>query len=107
MEMSSFLSGPATEPRQRGPLYPPRQAAASLGPDGQALVHPGAVNREGSTEPWANRGRRPAAFKAITLWLRRGLSDAARAWALAAGVPPDLYYTPAPDGPVGRTEADR
>jgi len=59
--------------------------------DGGALVHPGAVNREASTEPWASRSRGPVTLNAIALWLRRGLADAARAWALAAGVPPDLY----------------
>ena len=56
-----------------------------------ALVRPEAVNCEVSAEPRANRGRGRAAFHAIALWLRRALAESARAWALAAGVPPDLY----------------
>ena len=92
MQISRFLDEPATEQTQPGPLDPPWQAVAPLGVDGSALFHPGAVNRKASTEPWANRSRRGrATLNAIALWLRRGLADAARAWALAAGVPPDLY----------------
>jgi hypothetical protein len=78
----------------------PQEAAADLGApwsrsphaeatgypaDLTALVHPGAAGRDLSTQPRADR-RGPAA-----LWLRRALADCARAWALAAGVPPDLY----------------
>ena len=57
----------------------------------KALVHSGAVNRDARTGPWAHRGRSRAAARAVAGWLRRALADAARAWALAAGVPPDLY----------------
>jgi hypothetical protein len=46
---------------------------------------------EPATEPLACRSRGPAILNAIALWLRRGFADAARAWALAAGVLPDLY----------------
>lgn len=56
-----------------------------------ALVHPEAAGRAASAQPRANRRRGPAAVRATALWLRHALADAARAWALAAGVPPDLY----------------
>ena len=56
----------------------------------RALVPPGAVNRDARTGPCAHRGRSRAAVAAIARWLRRTLADAMRAWALAAGVPPDL-----------------
>ena len=55
-----------------------------------ALVQPAAVSRDARTGPPAHRGRSRAAVPAIAGWLRRALADAARAWALAAGVPPDL-----------------
>jgi hypothetical protein len=32
-----------------------------------------------------------AVVHAMGRWLRRCLADAARAWALAAGVPPDMF----------------
>jgi hypothetical protein len=57
----------------------------------RALVHPGAVGRDARTGPWAHRGRSRAAVHAVAGWLRGALADAARAWALAAGVPPHLY----------------
>lgn len=41
--------------------------------------------------PTANCGRGRAVVHAIAGGLRRALADSARAWALAAGVPPDLY----------------
>ena len=56
-----------------------------------ALVQPAAVSRDARTGPPAHRGRSRAAVHAVAVWLRRALADAARAWALAAGVPPDLY----------------
>ena len=56
-----------------------------------ALVQPAAVSRDARTGPPAHRGRSRAAVHAVAVWLRRALTDAARAWALAAGVPPDLY----------------
>ena len=39
----------------------------------------------------AGRGRGRAARHAIAWRLRRALAECARAWALAAGVPPHLY----------------
>ena len=57
----------------------------------RALVQPGAVSRDVRTGPWAHRGRCRAAVHAVAGWLRGALADAARAWALADGVPPDLY----------------
>jgi hypothetical protein len=56
-----------------------------------ALVQPAAVSRDARTGPPAHRGRSRAAVHAVAGWLRRALADAVRAWALAAGVPPDLY----------------
>jgi len=56
-----------------------------------ALVQPAAVSRDARTGPPAHGGRSRAAVHAVAVWLRRALADAARAWALAAGVPPDLY----------------
>ena len=41
--------------------------------------------------PTTHRGRGRAVVHAIAGGLRRALADSARAWALAAGVPPDLY----------------
>jgi len=35
--------------------------------------------------------RQAAAMHAIARWMRRCLADAARAWALAAGVPPGMF----------------
>ena len=57
----------------------------------RALAPPSAVSRDVRTRPWAHRDRGRAAVHAVAGWLRRALADAARAWALAAGVPPDLY----------------
>jgi hypothetical protein len=59
--------------------------------DFETLVHSEVGNREAIAEPRADSSRGPAAFNAIAVWLRRALADSARAWALAAGVPPDLY----------------
>jgi len=56
----------------------------------EAPVHPDAAGREGGAQYRANT-RCPAAVRATARWLRRALADSARAWALAAGVPPDLY----------------
>jgi hypothetical protein len=58
----------------------------------EAPVHPEAADREVGAEARANRRRSPAAARATARWLRRALADFARAWALAAGVPPDLYH---------------
>ena len=57
----------------------------------RALAPPAAVSRDARTGPSAHRDRGRAAVHAVAGWLRRALADAARAWALAAGVPPDLY----------------
>jgi hypothetical protein len=57
----------------------------------EAPVHPEAAGREAGAQSRANRRRGPAAARATGRWLRRALADTARAWALAAGVPPDLY----------------
>jgi hypothetical protein len=54
-----------------------------------------------SAEAWAHRGRGPAALHAVALWLRHALADSARAWALAAGVPPDLYHCTGEGEPGG------
>jgi len=43
--------------------------------DFQAVIHPGAANREAAHEPAAARGRGPAAFHASALWLRAAFSD--------------------------------
>ena len=59
--------------------------------DFEALVRPATDKRVTTAEPQDDRSRGPAALNAIALWLRRALADSARAWALAAGVPPDLY----------------
>jgi len=58
----------------------------------EAPVHPEAAGREVGARSRANRRRGPAAVRATARWLRRALADSARAWALAAGVPPDLYH---------------
>jgi hypothetical protein len=60
--------------------------------DGVPPAHPGAAGREAGAQPRADRRRGPAAVHATARWLRRALADSARAWALAAGVPPDLYH---------------
>ena len=90
MKMSTFLRGPSAAPRQPGQLHPTRRAMASAGLDNPALTGPWAVTPEASTEPWADHSRGLAST--IARWWRRALTDAARAWALAAGVPPDLYH---------------
>src|SRR6478735_8000038 len=43
--------------------------------DFEAVVHPGARNREGEAEPPACRGTGPAAFYATALWLREAYAD--------------------------------
>jgi hypothetical protein len=90
MTTRGFLSGPSAEARRPGQHHPPQQATTPPGRDSQAPACPGAVNREASTEPRANRSRGRAAVNAIALWLRHALTEPSRAWALAAGVPPDL-----------------
>jgi len=57
----------------------------------RALARPAAVRRDARTGPAAHRGRSRAVVHAAAGWLRRALADAGRAWALAAGAPPDLY----------------
>ena len=58
----------------------------------QAPVHPEAAGREAGAKSRADHRRGRAAVRAIARWLRRALAHAVRAWALAAGVPPDLYH---------------
>jgi hypothetical protein len=70
------------------------------------LVGPEAVDRGTGIEPWAHRSRGRAAVHAIAPWLRHTLADAARAWALAAGVPPDLCHASAVDDAMSRTEQE-
>jgi hypothetical protein len=57
----------------------------------EAFVRPGPGTCGGTAEPQAELSRSPAAFNAIAAWLRRALAESARAWAIAAGVPPHLY----------------
>ena len=59
--------------------------------DLKTLVRPETGSRGAIAEPQADSSRGPAASSVIALWLRRALADSARAWALAAGVPPDFY----------------
>ncbi len=56
-----------------------------------APVCPEAGGRQASVAPRPHRSPGPAAFHATARWLRRYLAESARAWALAAGVRPDLY----------------
>jgi len=81
------LATDLTAPRLRGR----RVMANGNRVDFEVLVRPEAGNCGATAELRADRSRRPAAFNAIALWLRRGLAQSARAWAIAAGVPPDLY----------------
>ena len=97
MKISRFRSGPSAEPRQRGQFHPPPRAVASPGSGGHAPVYPATAHSAASTKPRAGRGRSPAAWHAVARWLRRALADSARAWALAAGVPPHLYGALAAD----------
>ena len=96
MNVTRFLSEPFTEPTQQSQTHSPQPVAAPLGHHSRAPGHPETICREPNAEPWAHRSHGPATVKAITLWLRRTLADSARAWALAAGAPPDPYT---PDGP--------
>ncbi|MGW4354391.1 ester cyclase [Nocardia sp. NPDC004582] len=43
--------------------------------DFEAVIHPESINREGSAEPPATRGKGPAAYYATALWLRSAFSD--------------------------------
>ena len=81
---------PAAEPKAPC-ARSPHVVAEGRRPGLEALAHPDAAGRRASAQPWANRRRGAAAFHVAALWLRRALADAARTWALAAGVPPDLY----------------
>jgi len=74
-------------------LWPRRRDSVADGHPAHhaAFVHPEAAGREPSAPPCASRSRCPAARYATARWIWRALGDSARAWALAAGVPPDLY----------------
>jgi len=99
MNISRFLSEPFTASMQQGQIHPPQPVTAPLGLHSPAHGHSEAIHREPNAEPWAHRSHGPATFKAIALWLRCTFANSARAWALAAGVPPDLFI---PDGPGSR-----
>jgi hypothetical protein len=78
-------------------LQAPRSGSRHIVADGHpvglgTLADPEAVGRQASPRPRAHRRRGLAAFHIAGRWLRRALADSARAWALAAGVPPDLYH---------------
>ena len=71
----------------RPPWSPSPHVVADDGPlSFEALADP-----ETSTRPQARRGRGRGAVDATARWLRRALAESLRAWAVAAGVPPDLY----------------
>jgi len=55
------------------------------------LIDTKQLGREANHQPWAHRSRRAEVFHTIVSWLRRQGAQWARAWALAAGVPPHLY----------------
>jgi len=97
MTMSTFISGP--EPGQPDQPGSPPRAVRPGDVDNHVLRRPGTVRCAARAKPQAHRSRGQAAFHAIAWWLRRALADSARAWALAAGVPPHLYDAPAADEP--------
>jgi hypothetical protein len=95
--MSSAESASTQTLRETADLASSRPRSRHIMADGhradfEALVRPETGNRGTAAEPRADPSRGPAAFNTIALWLRRALADSARAWALAAGVPPDLYH---------------
>jgi hypothetical protein len=93
---SAELTSTRTPPQPAADLTAPRLRSRHIVADGHrvdfgALVYTEAGNREATVEPRAASSRGPAAFNVIAIWLRRALANSARAWAIAAGVPPDLY----------------
>lgn len=55
-----------------------------------APLRPAPGNGELGADRTAKRGRHRPASEAIVRWLLHAVADSARAWALAAGVPPGL-----------------
>jgi len=100
MEMSRFHNVPSAEARREARSTCRGRAVASAGLDSRA------VTGLARAEPWAARSRGQTALQVIGLWLRRTLADSARAWALAAGVPPHLYNTTAADEPTAMRRID-
>jgi hypothetical protein len=94
MKTTRFLSGPAAQPSQRGGYGLTPSVTAPPGPDGQVRTCAGTASHEASADPRTDRSGGHAVFHAATRWLRRALAESARAWALAAGVPPDLNHKP-------------
>jgi hypothetical protein len=90
MNTTRFLSGPAAQP-WRGEFGLTPSAAAPPGPDGQVRACAGTASREASADPRTDCSGGHAVLHACARWLRRALAESARTWALAAGVPPDLY----------------
>ena len=94
MKTTRFLSGPAAQPSQRGGYGLTPSVAAPPGPDGQVRTCAGTASRKASADPRNDCSGGHAVFHAFARWLRRALAESARAWALAAGVSPDLYDRP-------------
>jgi hypothetical protein len=94
MKTTRILSGPAAQPLQRGKFGLTPSAAAPPGPDGQVRTCAGTASRQVSADPRTDRSGGHAVFHAFARWLRRAFAESARAWALAAGVSPDMYDKP-------------
>lgn len=76
----------------RAPCSPSQHVVAEGSPLGfEAIAGPEAAGRQASSQPRAHRGWGRGAVDASARWLRRALAESLRGWALAAGVPPDLY----------------
>ena len=93
MPSAELTSTQAPQEPAAGPNTPhPHSLHTVVSGHGQGFgpfVHPEAADREATAQPTAKRGRCPAAFRAIVLWLLRVLTDSTGAWALAAGALPD------------------
>jgi hypothetical protein len=72
-------------------LRAPRSCSLRIVADGRPVSFEALAGHEASTRPRAHRSWGRGAVDATARWLRRALAESARAWALAAGVPPDLY----------------
>ena len=94
MKTARFLSRPAAQPWQRGEFGLTPSATASPGPDGQVRTCASTASREASPDPRTDCTGGHAVFHAFARWLWRALAESAHAWALAAGVSPDLYDKP-------------
>jgi hypothetical protein len=91
MKTTRFLSGPAAQPWQRGGFGLTPSVAAPPGTHGQVRACAGTASREASADPRTDCSGGQAVFHAFARWLLHALAESARAWALAAGVSPDLY----------------